>query len=71
MISELEALKKENQFLKSKILEMFDAENAYYKSSKDYHLLKTWKAKAAALKEYISPKQKLQQTIFTQEFLGQ
>lgn len=63
-------LQKQHTAFKNKVLEMLNTQQAYFKSNKDFHLLKTSKALEKEVRDLITPPPvKVAQT--TMEFLGQ
>lgn len=62
--------KKKYEHLESMVRDMIDAQQAYFKSNKDYQLLKVSKAIEAEVKELVNPKpKKISQA--TIDWLGQ
>lgn len=53
---QLAAVKAKYKKLSDKVLETLDCQQAYFKSNKDYQLLKKSKAVEAELREIIKPK---------------
>lgn len=56
--------------LAEKVREMLAVQKAYFKSNKDFQILKRSKALEAELDEMVNPKPKVQQSFFSDEYLG-
>jgi hypothetical protein len=58
------------EYLKKKIIEMLDCQQAYFKSNKDFQLLKKAKALETEIRILCTQTKTQQQSIFNDEFLG-
>lgn len=65
-----EELQRKYEHLKKKVGEMLDCQQAYFKSNKDFQLLKKSKGLEKEVRELINPKQ-TNQTELSFEFLAQ
>lgn len=62
--------KLKHDHLAKKVKEMLAAQKAYFKSNKDFQLLKVSKALEKEVDELVNPKPPQAPTLFSEEFLG-
>lgn len=62
--------KKKHDYLADKVRKMLAAQKAYFKSNKDFQLLKVSKALEKEVDDLVNPKPPEAPTLFSEEFLG-
>lgn len=67
---ENDVYKMKYEHLVKKVNEMLDCQQAYFKSKKDFQLLKKSKAIKQEVRDICNPKPPKQQSMFSDEFLG-